>query len=399
MNILLKVFLVDILAKLVVMTSTILLIRNMSDTHYSTYTIFMACTNIFSQIAIGSFSKMYIVDYSYLKNKKSTLLLFEIILAVFIAIVFVFIQPVVRSNVSALLLLMVSTTLFSFIRVLFQQQCNFKIFTLLEIIRVTLFAVLLLGSVYMLRYKLSAINVIAFYTASLCFPLLFLCPKYLGLNLFSKIDCRYVLKYMLVKEQMYLFIYSTLMAVLLQIDVLTLKIWSTDYNVSTYSSALKYYYMMLLPLNTINSVLLPQISFEDDYPKIQKVFKQQDKLSLIVLAGIIFSIIIAPYVLPIIDGGKYPGSINVFRVLSLSAILSFWGSPYNNLLIKEREYGSLCMRFFIGIILAILGNYILIPKLGVDGTAVVTLLTYGLVNISSRIHAKLIIKRKINEAF
>ena len=185
------------------------------------------------------------------------------------------------------------------------------------------------------------------------------------------------------------------MAILLQIDVLALKTWSTDYDVSTYASAFKYYNMMLLLLNTVNSVLLPKISSEENYYNISKMYKQQDILSIALLVGIVIAIVIAPCVLPIIDGGKYPEAIGVFRILCISAIISFWGSPYNNLLIKEKKYLSICTRFIIGIIVAIAGNYILIPRMGVNGTAISTLISYGIVNLSSRVHAKMIIKEKI----
>ena len=68
------------------------------------------------------------------------------------------------------------------------------------------------------------------------------------------------------------------------------------------------------------------------------------------------------------------------------------------MLIKEKKYFSICIRFIIGIVVAIAGNYILIPKVGVNGTAIITLISYGIVNLSSRVHAKMIINEKITEA-
>lgn len=393
-----KVFSADMAAKIIAMITTILLIRYMSDTNYAAYTIFVASTNIFNQIAISSFGKMYIVDHNSLEGKESTLLFVEIILSILIVGVFWFIQPVVRSNVFALVLLMVSTCVFGYARILYQQQCKFRIYTILEIIRVTSFLSIIVGCHYIVKTELSSILVIIFQTVSLILCIPFIWKKKTKINLLKKKDFKSLFKFLLQKEQIYLFIYATLMAVLLQIDVLALKTWSTDYNVSTYSSAFKYYNMMLLLLNTVNSVLLPKISSEEDYKIIKKMYKQQDILSFVLLIGIIAAIIIAPYILPIIDGGKYPKAIGVFRILCVSAILSFWGSPYNNLLIKEKKYFSICIRFIMGIVVAIVGNYILIPAVGVNGTAIVTLTSYGIVNISSRVHAKRIINEKIKEA-
>ena len=64
-----KVFSADMAAKIIAMITTILLIRYMSDTNYAAYTIFVASTNIFNQIAISSFGKMYIVDHNSLEGK------------------------------------------------------------------------------------------------------------------------------------------------------------------------------------------------------------------------------------------------------------------------------------------------------------------------------------------
>ncbi|ARD65235.1 polysaccharide biosynthesis C-terminal domain-containing protein [Eubacterium limosum] len=395
MKTILKVFSADMAAKFVAMITTILLIRYMSDHNYADYTIFVASTNIFNQIAISSFGKMYIVDHASLKGKESTLLSIEMSLSIFITGMFWIIQPVVRSNVFALVLLMISTCVFGYARVIYQQQCKFKVYTILEIIRVASFLALVFTCHYFAKTELSAFVVIIFQTISLALCIPFLSQRRTNITIFQKLDFKSLFKFLLQKEQLYLFVYAALMAILLQIDVLALKTWSTDYDVSTYASAFKYYNMMLLLLNTVNSVLLPKISSEENYYNISKMYKQQDILSIALLVGIVIAIVIAPCVLPIIDGGKYPEAIGVFRILCISAIISFWGSPYNNLLIKEKKYLSICTRFIIGIIVAIAGNYILIPRMGVNGTAISTLISYGIVNLSSRVHAKMIIKEKI----
>jgi len=159
-----KVFSADMVAKFIAMVTTILLIRYMSESDYAAYTIFVASTNIFNQIAISSFGKMYIVDHARLEGKESTLLSVEMILSIIIAGVFWVIQPVVRSNIFALVLLMASTCVFGYARVIYQQQCKFKIYTVLEIIRVASFLMLVFGCRYIVQSDLSAIVVILFQT-------------------------------------------------------------------------------------------------------------------------------------------------------------------------------------------------------------------------------------------
>lgn len=392
-----KVFSADLFAKLITMLTTILLIRVMTAHDYADYTVFVAIVNIFSQIAISSFGKMYIVDYEKMKGCESTILLIELLLSGAIVFAFLFLQPVVRDNIWGLCLLMVTTCIFGYARVVFQQQCKFGIYTLLEIIRVLLFLMMIGGCFLNKNVKVTASLVIGFQCLSLASAMPSLIKKISGIKWIEPIRVRKVFTFILQKDQVALFVYAALLAILLQIDVLVLKTRSTDYYVSAYSSALKYYNMMLMLLTTVNSVLLPKISMTEDYREIKKMYRQQDILAVVLLVGIIFAVVIAPFILPILDGGKYPESIGVFRILCFSALVSFWGAPYNNLLIKEKRYFSICIRFAAGIVIAILGNYFLIPVMGVNGTAIVTLVSYGSVNISSRIHAKKIIEKRLRE--
>ena len=398
MNIVIKVFSADIIAKIITTFTTIILIRYMSDYDYATYTVFVAIANIYNQIAISSFGKMYIVDYKFFYEKEYTLLLMEVALSVLVGYIFLFIQPVTKSNYLLLFFLMVSTCIFGYVRVIYQQQCKFKLYTIVEMLRVLSFFVLIVGCYEIINVDLMATHVLSFQIVSLLIPVVFINEAWSKINIVKKLEFKSIFRYLLQKEQWCLLIYSSLMAVLLQIDVLALKTWGTNYNVSTYASAFKYYGMMLLLLNTVNSVLLPKISSEDNYIKINKMYKQQDILSVFLLVGIIAAIVIAPYVLPIIDGGKYPEAIDVFRILCVSAFISFWGSPYNNILIKEKKFLGLCVRFIFSIMVAVVGNYFMIPMFDVDGTAIITLVSYGIVNLSSRVQAKKIIKEKVKEA-
>lgn len=388
-----KVFFVDIFSKFISMITTILLIREMNEYFYANYIFLVTITNIFSQIVISSFGKLYIVDYKNFKNLENTLLLLEIFLSIQIILLFYYFQPSIKNSLLELFLLMISTAIFNFIRILYQQQCKFSIFSLLEIIRVFLFFILTL----IFKFKLTTSNVIYFQIISLLSSILFIFYKKNRVNLINKINLKKVLKLLLKKEQMYLFVYAILMAILLQLDILLLKKYTTNYSLAVYSSAIKYYNILLMFLSTVNNVLLPKITLETSYLKIKKIYKQQDIFSIIVLIGAIIAIILSPKILPLLNKGKYPEAIPVFRILCISAVISFLSSPYNNLLIKEKKYFGICLRFIIGIIISIFGNMILIPIYGVKGTAFMTLISYGFVNFSARIEARIILEKKIKE--
>lgn len=395
MKTILKVFSVDIFAKVVTVITTIILIRYMTEYNYAEYTIFIAASNLFNQIAIGAFGKMYIVNYDVFRGKESTLLAVELFLALLVSGVFWIIQPVVRTHFGVLIFLIVSTCVFGYARTVYQQQCKFKIYSLLEMLRVgtLLFFVCFLH--WKTKSEMDATLIIFFQSLSFIMVIPFLFNNKSGIAWKKRLEYIEVIKFLVKVEQIYIFIYAALIAILMQIDVLSLKTWSTDYYVSAYSSALKYYNIMLMLLNTVNSVLLPKVTAEDDYKKIRKIYYQQDMLAVVLFIVILVAVIIAPIILPIIDGGKYPDSIVVFRILCFSAFVSFIGSPYNSVLIKEKKYVNICTRIVISILIAIVGNYIFIPISGIKGTAWVTLIAYGFFNLSSRVYAKGIINRKI----
>lgn len=389
-----KVFSADVFAKLIAMLTTILLIRFMSTHNYADYVIFIAVSNFFSQTAISSFGKMFIVDYKILKGRETTLLLIQICLALIVTFVFCLIQPIVRTNISGLLFLMIATCFFGYGRIVFQQQCKFRLYSFIEIIRVFVFFVLLIIWYLGLKNEITSTAVVMFYAFSLICFIPLLKKKYTEIDWLQVIKFKEVLRIIFGHDQIYLFVYTALVAALTQIDVLALKTWGTDYHVATYASALKYYGMLLLLLYTIQNILLPKISLEEDYEKIKKMYQQIDVLSMFLIVGISFAFILAPILLPFIDGGKYPGSVSVFRILCISAVISFWSSPYNSFLIKEKKYFSTCIRFSIGVFIALIGNYILIPHYNVIGTALITLLSFGFSNLTSRIHAQKIINEK-----
>ena len=133
---------------------------------------------------------MYIVDYEKMKGCESTILLIELLLSGAIVFAFLFLQPVVRDNIWGLCLLMITTCIFGYARVVFQQQCKFGIYTLLEIIRVLLFLMMIGGCFLNKNVKLTASLVIGFQCLSLASAMPSLIKKISGIKWFEPIRVR-----------------------------------------------------------------------------------------------------------------------------------------------------------------------------------------------------------------
>jgi O-antigen/teichoic acid export membrane protein len=86
------------------------------------------------------------------------------------------------------------------------------------------------------------------------------------------------------------------------------------------------------------------------------------------------------WIIPLIDGGKYPGAISVFRILAVSAIISLAFSPYVNTVMRFGKFRYLLGLVCGGICISVGGNLVLVPFFGAAGTAVSTLISFAFVN-------------------
>lgn len=396
MKLLYKVFGIDFLSKVLTAIITIMLIRKMSSTTYANYAIITSVVNLFSQIAVTSFTRFYIIEYENIKKMKFELFVIEIIFSIFVGIIFYLFQSNVKLFFYETIFLLIATSIFGYVRGVFQQLTNFKIYSLIEIIRVISFGIFILFiTLFYSNFNIQIIVILQ--GLSLFFSLFFLIYKYPSKSFKRKFDFKLLLKKMFERQQINLFIYAILTAVLLQMDIFMLRKFSDDYAVASYAAATRYYGIMLMVLSTVNSILLPTVANLKDYLEIKRIFKEQDKLVYLFFIISFLGVVISPFMLPILDGGKYPNSIKVFQILCGSIFISFLGSPYNNILIKERKYRTISFRLLVAIFISIVGNYFLVPKYREIGTAISTLLSFGIVNLSARIHGKMIIKKKIEE--
>ena len=136
------------------------------------------------------------------------------------------------------------------------------------------------------------------------------------------LNLKSLLIYMSTKPQCFLMAYFCLVTLLLNIDMIILRSISSTETVAEYGAAFRYYAVLQVALISIHKLLLPVISKATDNLQLTNIFEQHKKLSyqLIFLAPLIY--LGATYIMPLIDEGKYPASINIFLVLALSSYLS-----------------------------------------------------------------------------
>src|SRR5262249_5797348 len=81
------------------------------------------------------------------------------------------------------------------------------------------------------------------------------------------------------------------------------------------------------------------------------------------------AVIGAQWMIPWINGGKYPESIVVFQILAASLVISFACSPHINMLFKIGDYRFVFWLMVFGVFLTGLSSVVLITVGGVLGAA------------------------------
>ena len=100
---------------------------------------------------------------------------------------------------------------------------------------------------------------------------------------------------------------------------------------------------------------------------------------------------ISEWFIPLIDGGKYVGTVSVFRVLSIATVIGLACSPHVHLLFRYGEFG-----FLLAVAGAILGvsiplNAVLISRYHALGAAIGLCLATGAMNLLVYARARMLL--------
>jgi O-antigen/teichoic acid export membrane protein len=178
-----------------------------------------------------------------------------------------------------------------------------------------------------------------------------------------------------------LFAYFSVMAVFSQLDVIMVRWLADDRVLASYGAAMRYYGVLSLALGAVHAVLLPAIQQARSGRELDVLFGQHLRLVMIFGSVAVLAGAAAGWVMPWVDRGRYPDSVTAFRVLAISAVVSFAFSPHVNLLMKLERF-----RFLLLLIAAALGaNFAmllwLVPRYAAVGASVSTLVAAACVTI------------------
>jgi O-antigen/teichoic acid export membrane protein len=391
-----RVFSFDLVSKLMLGTLGLLLIRWMPEQEYARYTIALAAATFATQTLSSTFNRVYILGYERLglHAAPAAFLGFQLLVLGVAAVGSFPLRGFAAGLYPLVVALAIATCLSEFAKTRFQQEQRFNRFTQVELARSALSLAAVLALAWWARGDVRAAPVLLVQAAALV--LVFaaaapargewrhaLHPGHAGRIMLRVLNGGYT----------YVFAYFVLLGLLTQMDIFVLSERSSQLQLASFGAAFRYYSLLSLALAAVHTVLLPLMQQVRTPAEEDRIMARQWRLLALFAPVIAVGAWASGWIIPWIDGGRYPDAVPAFRLLAVSAVLSFAFSPHANVVLRFEDFRYL----FTVMIIAVVGQFVLltamVPARGAVGAATATLITFALANGATFLRARVLRRR------
>lgn len=183
-----------------------------------------------------------------------------------------------------------------------------------------------------------------------------------------------------------LFLWGVSLAIQIYImsDVIILGFFQSDAQVGIYSLSSKVYTIVKALLNAIIIVTIPRISsyIDDPYSNdCQNIIKKlRSALYILVLPSVVGLFMESKNIILLIGGEEYVTGAMVIRILCIALVFAVFGCFYAQaILVPTRNDKSFFVATVISASVNILLNFLIIPRMGICGAAITTVIAEGCV--------------------
>lgn len=387
-----QVFSADLVSKFMLGVTALLSIRYIADpAQYALFTLAISAVTLTSQVLASSFNTIFVIAADKLKlaDGPSRFLAFQLVAVLALALLALPFAPGIGWVYPLGVLLALGYCMSEFSKSQSQHSLDFRRFSTIELTRSGLFLLGQVALIFAAQFRLMAWEVMAVQSVSLW--LVF------GLFMRKRVEAKQVLdvragievaRTVLGSPYRLLFVQSAIVAVLMQTDVWMLKVLGDTHAVATYGSAYRYYTLAMMVSASMWSILLPVVQRAASADELDALFRKQLRVVAMVAPLVLVLALSASWWIPLIDAGRYPGAVGVFRILSLSAMLSVAFSPHMSVLLRFEDF-----RFTVGaalgaLVVALALNGVLIPLYGETGAAIATLCAFLTLNGSAYLRSR-----------
>jgi O-antigen/teichoic acid export membrane protein len=379
-----QVLSVDTLAKVALGALTIALIRFMPVKEYAALTFAVSVAGLAAQIFSAGVNRIYIVGFERyaLGGRIEALLALQLAGIALLALLALPVAGAFRGLYPAAVVLAGAIMLSEFSKTYYQRELRFVRYSGIEVTRTLLQGAAIGGLLVIYRDRLEAVAVL--WAQSVALALAFVAmfrPVVRWGRLVDLPSAGTLARGIAGGPYALLFVYFSVIAVFSQADVMMVRWLADDHVLASYGAALRYYGVLSLALSAVHAVLLPTIQQARASEELGALFGKHFRLVMIYIPLVAFAAAAAGWVMPWVDEGRYPDSVTAFRVLALSAAISFAFSPHVNLLMKLERF-----RFLVVLVVAALGVNLalltmLVPRYGATGAAVAVLIAAACVTV------------------
>lgn len=189
-----------------------------------------------------------------------------------------------------------------------------------------------------------------------------------------------------------LFINSLAVTVYVNSDITILGLFASDHNVGIYSFSTKVYNILKHLINAAIVVTIPRLTAiygrnKEDYKnQLSEIF---NILIIFLIPISVGMVMMSDSIILLIGGEEYLTGESSLRLLSISLIFALLSSVYvNGMLIISRQEKLTLLGTILSAVINVVGNFLLIPKIGMVAAAITTVLAEGINFIIQRYFSK-----------
>ena len=199
-----------------------------------------------------------------------------------------------------------------------------------------------------------------------------------------------------------LYLFSTTIAINIYIhsDVTILGFLRTSEEVGVYALTSKVYLSVKALLNALIMVMIPRVSFylgAKDYVFYQSLLKKLRRvLYLIVIPCIAVTLLLSRFILSVLGGEEYLIGAQTLRILCIALFFAVFGCYYSQAILVPNRQERYFFHVTVGsAVINIVLNFALIPRLGINGAAITTVLAEMFVMLACRWKARGCLRREV----
>lgn len=344
----------DLVSKSLLVAINLYLIRLLDVDQYSHFTVLLNAVFLGYQLACGPLERLFIAEHERYKSHLTSL---RLILSGcsalactlwlwrslrWVDVIIIFVGVFLLSDYQVL-------------RIRLQQNLDFTLFSLAEILKNVLWLSLLVlllwvapipaGTSSLLSLLLGTFMATSILKAVAGSRLVALGRRVKGAKILHVLwDTRYVIGYSLIGS------------VVPYLPVMSATEIGNDAVTATYGAAMRYLAILGMAVLAFNTVLLPQMAVQGGGIKERNALMLRLKrFAPLALLLFIITVVAIWLIIPYVDRGKYPLLRPVFLILSITPALSLVGIPYVNILLLEGRTRVVLACFSAGLVVYIIG--------------------------------------------